>query len=131
MPTAWPKGLEGFDSPLVGLTYGLAASVAAYALGLLLVARKSSLRWSELAPEALSLKVVAGLFVALSTWARWAALDLASVGTVLALGLMSVPVVLLLSPLVAGRALEQINGTIWTGAALVVGGSLLLVARTL
>jgi hypothetical protein len=39
--------------------------------------------------------------------------------------LMSVPVVLLLSPLVMGRHAEHVRGWVWVGAALV------LLARTL
>ncbi len=72
------KGLDGFDSPLLGVTVGLAASLAGY---------------------------------------------------VLALGLMSVPVVLLLSPVLMGREVERVTPAVWLGAALVVGGSLFLVAR--
>ena len=79
--------------------------------------------------DALWLKVLAGVLVALSTWGRWVALERTSVGTVLALGLMSVPVVLLLSPMLMGRELERVNVFVWVGAALVVAGSFLLVAR--
>jgi drug/metabolite transporter (DMT)-like permease len=130
-PVLIRKGLEGFDSPLVGLTIGLLVSVLAYAVALVVVRRRLPLHLGSVDPEALSLKVVAGLFVALSTWGRWAALDLTTIGVVLALGLMSVPVVLVLSPLVMGRSVERVTGPIWAGAALVVGGSLLLVVRTL
>jgi hypothetical protein len=80
---------------------------------------------------ALALKLAAGVFVALSTWGRWVALDLTGVGIVLALGLMSIPVVLVLAPVVSGRHVEQVTAQIWLGALLVIGGSLLLVARTL
>src|SRR5919198_1346766 len=88
------KGLDLFDSPLLGVAKGLA-----------------------------------GVLVALSTWGRWVALERISVGAVLALGLMSVPVVLLLSPVLMGREVERVNVWVWLGAALVVGGSLLLVIR--
>ena len=79
--------------------------------------------------DAVWLKVLAGVLVALSTWGRWVALDRTSVGAVLALGLLSVPVVLLLSPILMGREVERVNLYVWLGAALVVGGSLLLVVR--
>ena len=45
----------------------------------------------------------------------------------LALNLLSIPVVLFASPLVAGRAAEHVTGRVWAGAALVVSGSLLLI----
>ena len=65
--------------------------------------------------------------VGLSVWARWASLDYTSIAVVLALGLMSVPVVLLLSPMLMGRHVERVTLQIWLGAGLVVVGGLLLV----
>ncbi len=65
--------------------------------------------------------------VGLSTWARWIALDLAPVGVVLALGRLSMPLVLLLAPVLIGAHLEQVTPRIWLGAALIVVGSLLLI----
>jgi drug/metabolite transporter (DMT)-like permease len=128
-PVLIRKGLEGFDSPLVGLTVGLFVSVLAYAAALVVARRPLLPRRGRVEAGTLSLKVIAGLFVALSTWGRWAALDLTTIGVVLALGLMSVPVVLVLSPLVMGRSVERVTGLIWVGGALVVAGSMLLVVR--
>ena len=48
----------------------------------------------------------------------------------LALGLLSVPVVLTLSPLLMGRDVERVNTQIWAGGALVVAGGLLLVLKS-
>jgi drug/metabolite transporter (DMT)-like permease len=121
------KGLEGFDSPLIGVTVGLGVSLAGYVLVLALAAERYE-RAGALG-DAPWLKVLAGVLVALSTWGRWVALERTTVGTVLALGLMSVPIVLLLSPLLMGREVERVNVFVWLGAALVVGGSFLLVAR--
>jgi drug/metabolite transporter, DME family len=120
------KGLEDFDSPLLGVTIGLAASLAGYVL-LLTLARN---RWQrDPLGDVVWLKILAGVLVALSTWGRWVALERASVGAVLALSLMSVPVVLLLSPLLMGRETERVDAYVWLGAALVTVGSLLLVLR--
>jgi drug/metabolite transporter (DMT)-like permease len=121
------KGLDGFDSPLIGVTVGLAVSLAGYVLVLALAARHQ--RQAGALGDAPWLKVLAGVLVALSTWGRWVALERTTVGTVLALGLMSVPIVLLLSPVLMGREVERVSAFIWLGAALVVGGSFLLVAR--
>ena len=120
------KGLEGFDSPLLGVSVGLAASLAGYVLVLALGEHRIERRSLG---DAVWLKVLAGVLVALSTWGRWVALDRTSVAAVLALGLLSVPVVLLLSPILMGREVERVNPYVWLGAALVVGGSLLLVVR--
>lgn len=117
------RGLRGLDSPLLGVTIGLLAATAAYALALLV--RRPS--WRALGGEALGIKAVAGLLVGVATWGRWAALDLQAVGIVLALSLLSVPMVLLLAPRFAGRQHERVTGRIWAGSALVVAGSLVLI----
>jgi drug/metabolite transporter (DMT)-like permease len=118
------QGLKGLDSPLLGVTLSMAVAVAAYGVALSLWQKrdKPAVRW-----DALGFKLAAGLFVALSTWARWLSLDYSAVGVVLALGLLSVPVVLLLSPVLMGRHVEQVGRAIWIGAMLVVAGSLMLV----
>jgi drug/metabolite transporter, DME family len=121
------KGLDAFDSPLIGVTVGLAVSLAGYVLVLTLGAHHR--RQAGALGDAPWLKVLAGVLVALSTWGRWVALERTTVGTVLALGLMSVPIVLLLSPVLMGREVERVTAFVWLGAALVVGGSFLLVAR--
>jgi hypothetical protein len=77
--------------------------------------------------EALAVKLFVGLLVGLATWWRWAALDDVTVGVVLALSLLSVPVVLFLAPIVAGRHLERVTAPLWGGAGLVVAGALILV----
>ncbi|HEV8688351.1 MAG TPA: DMT family transporter [Gaiellaceae bacterium] len=122
-PICTKKGLEGLSSPLLGVTLGMAVAVAVYSLALpLRPDAEGAIAW-----DALSFKLLAGIFVALSTWLRWLSLDYSPVGVVLALGLLSVPVVLVLSPLLMGRHVEQVGKEIWIGATLVVGGSLLLV----
>ncbi len=81
-----------------------------------------------LGADALQFKVLAGILVGLSTWARWIALSLAPVGVVLALTQVSVPVVvLLLAPLIVGWHLERVTARVWLGASTIIGGSLLLV----
>ena len=119
------EGLEGIRSPLLGVAIGLVAAAAAYAAAL--AARGSGLGLADVARGALWLKLVAALFVAFATWWRWIALDDAAVGVVLALGLLSVPVVLFLAPVLVGAHLEHVTLRIWAGSALVVGGALTLI----
>jgi drug/metabolite transporter (DMT)-like permease len=118
------EALSGLRSPLLGLTIGMGVAVAAYA-GLLPFLPRASAR--VISWDAFSFKLAAGVLVGLSTWARWFALKFSSIGVVLALGLLSVPVVLALSPVLMGRHVEHVTAQVWLGAALVVGGSLLLV----
>jgi DME family drug/metabolite transporter len=121
------RGLEGFDSPLVGLTIGLLVSVATF-VPLYVLWRGSRRAWQSVTGSAVWLKLLAGVLVAVSTWWRWAALEDATVGTVLALALLSVPVVLILAPIIAERHIERVTAGLWGGAGLVVSGALILVA---
>jgi DME family drug/metabolite transporter len=120
------RGLKGFDSPLVGLTIGLLVSVAAYGPAYALW-RGTEAAWGAVSSSAVGLKVLAGLLVGISTWWRWAALEDAAIGVVLALSLLSVPIVLLLAPILAGRHVEHVTPGLWTGAGLVVSGALMLI----
>ena len=121
------KGLAGLPSPLLGVTVGLTASVLAYGLTLLIQRRLSAL--AAIPPDALFSKTVAGILAGVSTWNRWIALDLAPVAVVLALTLISVPTVLLFSPVVTDRHLERVTSRVWLGAALVVCGVLCLIFK--
>jgi drug/metabolite transporter (DMT)-like permease len=125
-PVLTLRGLDGLDDPLLGLTLGLVVSVLGY--GLAFAVARRDLGLATAGRDALALKVVAGVLVGLSTWARWAALDSAAVAVVLALSLLSVPVVLVVAPRVARREAEHLTPRVWAGAAMVVGGSLLLIA---
>ena len=127
-PVLTVRGLDGLDSPLLGVAIGLLAAVAAY--GGFLLARRGGPRAPVIAFDALAFKVIAGVLVALATWWRWIAIDGADVAVVVSLGLLSVPVVLFLSPLLVGKHLERVTPRVWAGAGLVVGGALALIAVT-
>jgi uncharacterized membrane protein len=118
-------GLQELESPLLGVTVGMTASALGYGAALALRSARSPL--GPISSEALTLKVVAGILVGLSTWARWVALDFTTVAIVLALGLASVPTVNLLTPLVVDRQVEQVTAQVWLGSALIVSGSLVLI----
>jgi drug/metabolite transporter (DMT)-like permease len=124
-PALTVRGLDRLDDPLVGLTLGLCVSVVGYLLAFAAWRRGIGLRTAG--RSALAIKLLAGVLVGLSTWGRWAALDGTTVAAVLALNLLSIPVVLIASPLMAGRHAEHVTPRVWTGAALVVAGSLLLI----
>jgi len=125
-PVLTLKGLDGLDAPLLGVTLGMVASTGAY--GLFLIGRRRRLGAAATDRTALAFKVAAGVAVALSTWWRWLAIDGADVAVVLALALVSVPIVLFLSPLLVGRHLERVTRKVWVGATLVVGGAIALIA---
>lgn len=126
-PVLIRHGLAGLDSPLAGLTIGLALAVVLYG-GLLAVVEPRSPRRARTfaAADALAFKLAAGLIVGLATWGRYASLEGASVAVVLGLSLLSVPTVLVLAPRLMGRHAERVTAFVWGGAAAVIGGSLLL-----
>jgi drug/metabolite transporter (DMT)-like permease len=124
-PVFTRRGLEGFDSPLAGLVVGLVVSMTLYVP--LYVALRGGARPRFDTGGGLALKSFVGLLVGLATWTRWEAIERTPVGVVLALSLLSVPVVLLLAPVIAGRHLEHVTAGLWAGASLVVGGALILV----
>jgi drug/metabolite transporter (DMT)-like permease len=118
-------GLVELPLPMLGLTIGITTTVVAY--GLILAVREIGSPISEIPTNALITKVIAGILVGLATWAYWVAFSLTSVALVLALALLSVPVVNVLSPIVIGRDLEQVTIQVWMGSGLIVGGSLVLI----
>ncbi len=120
------EALDGLPSPLLGVALGLIAAVPAYGAGV--VVRRSRQGLGAVARRSFVLKVAAATLLALATWSRLLALDDTDVGVVLALNLVSVPVVLLLAPLVVGAHLERVTARVWAGAALVMTGVLSLIA---
>jgi drug/metabolite transporter (DMT)-like permease len=120
------EALEGLDSPLLGVTIGLLAASAT--LGGVLAARGSLGAMRLIARNALGLKLLAAALVAIATWFRLLALDETAVAVVLAANQVTVPITLVLAPIMVGRHLEQAGARVWLGGALVAAGVLALIA---
>jgi len=120
------RGLEDVDDPLLGVTIAVIAATIAFAIALAL---RGGPVFASASRRSLAWKLGGGLLVGVGTWARWYALSLEPVAVVLGLGLLTVPTVMLLAPAIAGRVLEPVTATVLLGAALVVGGALLLIVR--
>ena len=118
-------GLETLPSPLIGVTIGMVACVVAYALMLLFRGNHGGGQW-QITGSVMRWQLMAGLLVGLATWARWVALDEAPIAVVIALGRLSVPVVLILSPIIVGQKYEQVTPRIWLGADVILLGSMIL-----
>jgi len=118
------RGLMDLDSPLLGVTIGMGFSASAY--GIMLLFRRKQIRQGPIPRDAIWFQLAASFFVGISTWLRWIALDMAPVSVVLALGRLNVPVVILLAPMLVGKAVENVTLRVWLGAALIVAGSLIL-----
>jgi drug/metabolite transporter (DMT)-like permease len=121
------EGLESLPSPVLGVTVSMFG--AAVPQGVLLALRRRRGLSEPMAWDSMSMKLTAGVLVGVSTWTRWEALALSPVAVVLALGLLSVPTVILVAPPLVGRHVERVTPRIWLGALLVVAGSLVLVLR--
>jgi drug/metabolite transporter (DMT)-like permease len=120
-------GLDRLPSPLLGVSISLLAAVAAY--GVALVVRGVRIRPSTWSRGSLAWKLAAGVLVGLSTWTRWYALSVVDVAVVLGLGLLSVPTVLIVAPLISGRDVERVTVPVAAGSALVVAGALVLILQ--
>lgn len=118
-------GLQGLDSPLLGVTVGVTASALAY--GAVLLWQRERWARNPITGDAWMQKLIAAVLVGLSTWMRWVALDLAPVAVVLALTMISTPLVILLSPLISGKHLERVTVMLLYGTGFILGGALLLV----
>lgn len=121
------QGFAEVHVPTLGVAIGTIASAVAYIIPLSLSRRQHQNLFGDTSLDALLFKLVAGILVGVSTWARWIALDLISVATALAIMMISTPIVLVLSPYVMGKHLERITLKLVLGAGLVLVGALILV----
>ena len=125
-------GLETIPSPLIGVTIGMVFCTFAY--GLILLARfrnqndeEKNLSYSR---QGIFLLFFGGIFLGFGTLSRWIAIDLAPIAIVIGLSGLTVPVVLMLSPILMGRSLENVTVRLWIGAGLVIiGASLITFSR--
>ena len=121
-------GLGLLASPLLGVTIGMLVATVVYAL----VFRSQMASGHErltLGSTAMQLQIVAGILVALATWWRWVAIDLVPIAIVISLSRVSIPTVLILSPLIIGQKYEQVNRRVWLGAAVIIAGAMILTFR--
>ena len=125
-------GLETIPSPLIGVTIGMVFCTFAY--GLILFAsfrnqndEEKNLSYSR---QGIFLLFFGGIFLGFGTLSRWIAIDLAPIAIVIGLSGLTVPVVLMLSPILMGRSLENVTMRLWLGAGLVIiGASLITFSR--
>ena len=125
-------GLETIPSPLIGVTIGMVFCTSAY--GLILIVRfrnqiEKAKKFSY-SRQGIFLLFFGGIFLGFGTLSRWIAIDLAPIAIVIGLSGLTVPVVLLLSPLLMGRSSENVTIRLWLGAGLVIiGASLITFSR--
>lgn len=114
-------GLDGFGSPILGVTVGIATTTLAYGVAVAVVSRRRR-DVQEQAPVALL--ALAGTLVGLSIWWQWSAFQRAPIAIVLAVLQLSAPVVAIVSPLVSRDPLERGGALLWVGLVCVVSGAM-------
>jgi drug/metabolite transporter (DMT)-like permease len=119
------QALEDLPSPLLGVEIGMIACALGY--GILLILQRRRFTNGSPSQEAIALLTIGGVITGSAIWARWAAIDLTSVAIVTTLSLFSVVVVMILSPFVVGRKLENITSRAILGAFMIIVGSVVLV----
>lgn len=117
-------GLTQLPSPLIGVSIGMTTNMVIY--GLLLWMRRGEWRGKVIPPAIWRWQLMAAVFVALATWARWVALDTVPVAIVTSIERISVPLVILLSILLLDQQHERVNLRVWIGGLMIVGGAILL-----
>jgi len=125
-------GLETIPSPLIGVTIGMVFCTFAYGLILLVRFRNQTEEEKKYSysKQGILLLLFGGIFLGFGTLSRWIAIDLEPIAIVIGLSGLTVPVVLMLSPILMGRNLENVTVRIWLGAGLVIiGASLITFSR--
>jgi len=125
-------GLETIPSPLIGVTIGMVFCTFAYGLILLIRFRKQNEEEKKISysKQGILLLLFGGMFLGFGTLSRWIAIDMAPIAIVIGLSGLTVPVVLMLSPILMGRSLENVTIRLWFGAGLVIiGASLITFSR--
>jgi len=121
-------GLDTIPSPLIGVTIGMVFCTSAYGLILIVRFRNQIEKAKKISysRQGIFLLFFGGIFLGFGTLSRWIAIDLAPIAIVIGLSGLTVPVVLMLSPLLMGRSLENVTIRLWLGAGLVIIGSSLI-----
>ena len=121
-------GLETVPSPLFGVSVGMIFCTATYGFILLtcLKRRFDSQASFSYGLEGSILLAIAGILLGFGTFSRWIAIDLAPIALVVSLSGLSIPVVLLLSPILMGRKEENVTLQVWLGAGFIITGATIL-----
>jgi uncharacterized membrane protein len=117
-------GLEGLDAPLLGVTIGLAAATAAYAVALTVTGR-----WKgDPIPRGKAMWLgLAGVLVAVAISAQWTSYTFIEIATAVTLMQLSAPTVILTAPFIVGFEHERITLPLVLGTGLVMAGSILVI----
>jgi drug/metabolite transporter (DMT)-like permease len=117
-------GLKDLSSPVIGVTIGLAAATALYAI-VLVSGRLPTTTGTP--PGVRRWILIGGILVAVAIAAQWTALDLVEVNIVVTLQQVATPVVVLVAPFIVGTAIEQWTWRLILGMVAVIAGSTMVI----
>lgn len=118
-------GLDGLESPLLGLTLGLATASLLYGAGMRARARRITVAFPPV--TALRWVFVSSILVAFALASQWKAWELIEISVAITLLQLATPTVVILAPLLTGDDTEYATRSLLLGMAAVVGGSMLVV----
>jgi len=120
-------GLTGLDSPVLGLTVGIGATVLIYWLGLHLQRR----RLPEISPaagfKARLWMLAGGITGAIAITAQWISFGLTTIAIALSVQQLAALVVVGVAPIVFNEPLERLNWLLIIGTLAILGGTTLVV----
>lgn len=121
------RGLQGIDSPILGLTVGIGAAVLAYGVGLYLLRRRRPDDVSTFSRRALPWVMLGGVTGAIAISAQWISFGLTTIAISLSVQQLAAPVVVALVPLTFREPMERVNLHLIIGTAAIVGGTTMVV----
>lgn len=121
-------GVRSYDYPTVAV--GIGMLVAAVASVVTVVARRNrpdaqtaGRARAEVTRRGVLTAGAAGVIIGIATWVRYVALGLSPLAVVTTMSRVSVPLVLLLSPVILKSKSEKASVGTWVGAGLIIAGS--------
>lgn len=117
-------GLDGLPSPVIGVTIGLAAAAALYAV---VLASGRAPTTSGVPRQVRRWILIGGVLVAAAIAAQWTALDLVEVNVVVTLQQVATPVVVLVAPVIVGTSIERWTWRLILGMVAVIAGSTMVI----
>ena len=112
------------SSPVIGVTIGLTAAAALYAV---VLASGRAPTTSGVPRSVHRWILIGGVLVAAAIAAQWTALDLVEVNVVVTLQQVATPVVVLVAPVIVGTAVERWTWRLILGMVAVIAGSTMVI----
>lgn len=118
------KGLEGLDSPVLGLTAGLGIALAIHAV---VLTASGAWEWKSWTRRSLPWLGLGGATGAVGISAQWISFGLTTIAVAITVQQLAVLVVIALAPIMFKSPLERLTPLLLTGTGAVIAGSVMVV----